>query len=346
MTSTSVRSGIVHIGDRLPQVSGAEMVAALVPPPQFDGATFESYRVDPAFPSQQEAKETLMAFAGASGAPTRGGGTVPTGQEGSRAQAGRLPGRWIRRRQNAPPRLDLPRHAGAQEVLRLVHRVHRAGGRDGLPEDRGAVPRIPAALHRRVRARRSGRHDGHDASARRTRRHGYATGRDLQHPAQRARRGPLRRAGLPARDPRDDARASRPCASTAPTTASARSTATQRSSPTTSTSGSSRTVRAPRPSPTTRSPRSSSTSPRCTRAGTSGSSTASRSSASATSRRWRTSPRPCASSPSSTARTTRRSRCARRAHRSIRSSVKRCSAGGYRKKYLRAISRLVALTHE
>ncbi|KRA23421.1 ATPase [Microbacterium sp. Root61] len=74
MTSTSVRSGIVHIGDLLPQVSGAEMVAALVPPPQFDGATFESYRVDSAYPSQQEAKETLMAFAGASAAPTRGGG--------------------------------------------------------------------------------------------------------------------------------------------------------------------------------------------------------------------------------------------------------------------------------
>ncbi|KAA9110532.1 cell division protein ZapE [Microbacterium rhizomatis] len=65
MTPTAAAAGIVHIGQRAPQVSGAEMVAALVPPPQFNGATFESYRVDPAFPSQQEAKEKLLAFSGA-----------------------------------------------------------------------------------------------------------------------------------------------------------------------------------------------------------------------------------------------------------------------------------------
>ena len=68
MTSAAARAGIVHIADRSPQVSGAEMVAALVPPPQFDTATFESYRADPAYPSQQEAKEKLLAFCGL-GAP-------------------------------------------------------------------------------------------------------------------------------------------------------------------------------------------------------------------------------------------------------------------------------------
>ena len=46
---------IVHLTERNPQVSGDEMVAALVPPPQFDGASFETYRADPAYPSQQEA---------------------------------------------------------------------------------------------------------------------------------------------------------------------------------------------------------------------------------------------------------------------------------------------------
>lgn len=68
MTTTAARAGIVHLVERSRQVSGAEMVAALVPPPQFEGATFESYRVDPAFPSQQDAKDKLMAFSGL-GAP-------------------------------------------------------------------------------------------------------------------------------------------------------------------------------------------------------------------------------------------------------------------------------------
>ncbi|MEU1970413.1 cell division protein ZapE [Microbacterium sp. NPDC019599] len=70
---TSTAAGIVHLTERQPQVSGADMVAALVPPPQFDDATFESYRADPAYPSQQEAKDTLMAFAGVGQPAARGG---------------------------------------------------------------------------------------------------------------------------------------------------------------------------------------------------------------------------------------------------------------------------------
>ena len=57
MTSTPATTGVVHLIDREPALTGAEMVSALVPPPQFDGATFESYRADAAYPSQQEAKE-------------------------------------------------------------------------------------------------------------------------------------------------------------------------------------------------------------------------------------------------------------------------------------------------
>ena len=64
---------IVHLTERAPQVSGAEMVAALVPPPQFDDATFATYRADPAYPSQQEAKDLLIAFSGG-GAPAERGG--------------------------------------------------------------------------------------------------------------------------------------------------------------------------------------------------------------------------------------------------------------------------------
>ncbi len=73
MTPSATRTGIVHLTERTPQISGAEMVASLVPPPQFADATFESYRADPAFPSQQEAKTTLMAFAGLAAPEARGG---------------------------------------------------------------------------------------------------------------------------------------------------------------------------------------------------------------------------------------------------------------------------------
>jgi len=70
---TSTAAGIVHLTERQPQVTGAEMVAALVPPPQFADATFESYRVDAAYPSQQEAKDALMTFAGVGEPAARGG---------------------------------------------------------------------------------------------------------------------------------------------------------------------------------------------------------------------------------------------------------------------------------
>lgn len=50
------------------------MVAALVPPPQFDEATFATYRADDAYPSQQEAKDLLETFSsGRTAAAARGG---------------------------------------------------------------------------------------------------------------------------------------------------------------------------------------------------------------------------------------------------------------------------------
>ncbi len=72
MTASATRTGIVHLSDRTPELAGAEMVAALVPPPQFTGATFETYRADAAYPSQQEAKDLLMAFSG-TGPVAKGG---------------------------------------------------------------------------------------------------------------------------------------------------------------------------------------------------------------------------------------------------------------------------------
>ena len=56
--------------DRATDMTGAQMAASLVPPRQFDGATLESYRPDPDFPSQAEAVERVRAFAEA----LRGGG--------------------------------------------------------------------------------------------------------------------------------------------------------------------------------------------------------------------------------------------------------------------------------
>jgi cell division protein ZapE len=59
---------------RSPQISGHEIASTLVPPRQFEGATFESYRPDPEFPSQAEAVEALRAFAAGGGGGGRGGG--------------------------------------------------------------------------------------------------------------------------------------------------------------------------------------------------------------------------------------------------------------------------------
>ncbi|GAB3044539.1 cell division protein ZapE [Parafrigoribacterium mesophilum] len=58
--------------ERNPKLSGPEMVKHLVPPRQFEHATFESYRPDDDYPSQAEAVESMKAFAGAL-KPARGG---------------------------------------------------------------------------------------------------------------------------------------------------------------------------------------------------------------------------------------------------------------------------------
>jgi cell division protein ZapE len=50
--------------DRTPTMSGDEIAASLVPPRQFDDATVDNYRPDPDYPSQAEALERVRAFAG------------------------------------------------------------------------------------------------------------------------------------------------------------------------------------------------------------------------------------------------------------------------------------------
>ncbi len=65
--------GTVQLSERMPQMTGAEILSSLVPPPQFATATFDSYRADPEYPSQEQAKQTLMRFSGVGELPARAG---------------------------------------------------------------------------------------------------------------------------------------------------------------------------------------------------------------------------------------------------------------------------------
>lgn len=71
--SESSSNAFAHLVDRHPRIAGSRLVANMVPPPQFDGATFESYRPDPEYASQTEARDTLRAFVAPEVALTRTG---------------------------------------------------------------------------------------------------------------------------------------------------------------------------------------------------------------------------------------------------------------------------------
>lgn len=60
--------------DRSPQMSGEEIAASLTPPRQFDGAGLDNYRPDPDYPSQAEAVDKVRAFAAGWSASGGGGG--------------------------------------------------------------------------------------------------------------------------------------------------------------------------------------------------------------------------------------------------------------------------------
>ncbi len=53
----------IQLTDRDPRVPADRLVGELVPPPRFAGVSFDSYRPDPAQPTQQQAVDTLRAFA-------------------------------------------------------------------------------------------------------------------------------------------------------------------------------------------------------------------------------------------------------------------------------------------
>jgi cell division protein ZapE len=56
---------VMHLVDRLPSLTGAEIVQHLVPPRQFATATLESYRPDHDYPSQAAALEAVRTFSAA-----------------------------------------------------------------------------------------------------------------------------------------------------------------------------------------------------------------------------------------------------------------------------------------
>jgi len=71
-SSESVRT-VVSLTERTPTVSAGEIVGQLVPPPQFATASFDTYRPDPDHASQQEALDAVRAFAaGGAGSARRG----------------------------------------------------------------------------------------------------------------------------------------------------------------------------------------------------------------------------------------------------------------------------------
>lgn len=62
MMSDVPQQAAAHLVQRTPSISGVDMVSSLVPPPQFEDASFASYRPDPEHPSQEEARALLQRF--------------------------------------------------------------------------------------------------------------------------------------------------------------------------------------------------------------------------------------------------------------------------------------------
>jgi cell division protein ZapE len=59
----------IRLVDRAPHVSAQDLIAGLVPPPLFRGVRFDTYRPDPAEPTQADALARLQEFAARVGAP-------------------------------------------------------------------------------------------------------------------------------------------------------------------------------------------------------------------------------------------------------------------------------------
>ena len=96
----------VSLGERRPQVPSARLLAELVPPRHFAGESFDTYRPDPAFGSQESAVTRLREVAGVIGAPAAGS--------------------WLRRRV-APPAVYLDGGFGVGKTHLLASLAHAIG---------------------------------------------------------------------------------------------------------------------------------------------------------------------------------------------------------------------------
>jgi cell division protein ZapE len=77
-----------------PAISGEQLLASLTPPAQFAHASFDNYRPDPDYPSQQGAVEALRAFA-ASAAPQKSGGFLGFGRRKKQGDDAQKPGVYV-----------------------------------------------------------------------------------------------------------------------------------------------------------------------------------------------------------------------------------------------------------
>lgn len=73
--------------DRHPSASGADLVATLVPPPQFDHASFDSFQPDENHPSQSEARDMLQLFTQPEAPISHNGGFLGFGRKRAPATA-------------------------------------------------------------------------------------------------------------------------------------------------------------------------------------------------------------------------------------------------------------------
>ena len=178
----------------------------MVPPPRFAAVRFETYRPDPAEPTQAAAVAAVRAFSGRTG----------DGSDGRRG--------WLRRRAAPPedrPGLYLDGGFGVGKTHLLASLWHAVAGRrvrKGLRHVRRAARTWSARSGSRRPSRQLSAITGWSASTSsssttratrvlvatllgRARRRGRRARRHLEHAARQARRGPVRCAGLPARDP-------------------------------------------------------------------------------------------------------------------------------------------------
>ena len=106
---------VQRLTDRDPVVPPETLVAGLVPPPHFAQARFDTYRPDPAHPTQARALMVLRDFS-TTLEPRKG---LFGRRKAPDGPSRRVPRRRLRRRQDAPARLALARRSRAAGVQHL-----------------------------------------------------------------------------------------------------------------------------------------------------------------------------------------------------------------------------------